>query len=138
MMESEHSIKEEYITFKTARLAKIQGFHVFYYAEYYDEQGRDWIGYSSKSSDYVTKVVKCPQGMLQAWLRKKHNLHVIPYMLSGLGLKDYSFSILKPRPDGVLGCDELLPNELKLNRYPTYEEALERGLYEALKLIDTR
>lgn len=63
------------------------------------------------------------QSLLQKWLREKHNIHIqiLPYN------HKYLISILKY---GQNGSNPNFDNE-----FDTYEEALETGLFEALKLI---
>jgi len=64
---------------------------------------------------------------LQKWLREVHNLDVIPNHYGGINF-----------PNTCYNCyiNKHLNTESKLTQvYNTYEEALEQGLLEALKLI---
>jgi hypothetical protein len=128
-MQTNETIKEERISFKTAKLAKIQGFNGFYHAEYYDAQGREWMGFSSNLADYEDKVTKCSQGILQTWLRNRHKLHVRVDNVNVPDIGRWFFEIQK-LPAGII---KLWKTGDKT--YASYEEALERGLYEALKTI---
>jgi hypothetical protein len=124
---------EQLISFETAKLAKSKGFNesgILWL--FYEENGRMWnCEYDNGDKDYRC----CTQNFLQKWLRDEHNLHVLPYIMTAVDLKDYTFTIIKPRENGILGCDELLTKENSLLKFEKYEEALEKGLQEALKLI---
>ena len=93
-------MKEQLITFETAKLAKEKGFE-FHHA---------WI----------------TQSLLQKWLREQHNLEVI-----SMHADDFVWWKVKVRRLSKVGA-ELIKTEMEFN---TYEEALEKGLQEALKLI---
>ena len=68
-----------------------------------------------------------PQSVVQKWLRETKNLHIeISYMYENY----WTYDILTiPRHD-LIGL-----SDRPIIRYNTYEEALESGLQEALKLI---
>ena len=68
-----------------------------------------------------------PQSVAQKWLRETKNLHIeISYMYENY----WTYDILTiPRHD-LIGL-----SDRPIIRYNTYEEALESGLQEALKLI---
>lgn len=105
---------------ETAKLAKEKGASVLFYDdntyEYYD-----W------ESD---RMYEFTQPLLQKWLREKHGIHVtpIPSYTDDTFNKKYFFEIAVER-------------HIKLNKdmfnyyFKTYEEALEQGLLEGLKLI---
>lgn len=112
-------MKEQLITFETAKLAKEKGFRLLVDFE----------------SSYPT------QSLLQKWLREKHNIDVV------ISPERYSNGVnyLVQAQKWDLNADP----EVNLNfvikgscwyndnhEYPTYEEALEKGLQEALKLIE--
>lgn len=65
---------------------------------------------------------------LQKWLREKHKLEVlvVPIVIGVYSFKIYDIS------DSVIMVLQLHPSK---HRSKTYEEALEKGLFEALKLI---
>ena len=67
------------------------------------------------------------QSLLQKWLRKKHFIKV--RVASNSRTSHFPMTELLEL-DGTKGCG---PSYLK--NYKTYEKALEKGLYEALKLI---
>ena len=75
-----------------------------------------------------TSYIKCPtQTQLQKWLREVHNIDVFPVAcFIGEPKHKYSYYMLKANDDlDTDGCET-----------ETYEEALEHGLVEALKLIE--
>ena len=112
-------MKEELISFETAKLAKAKGF-IVPVKYYYDFKGDKCCGsYKtswnlSKSDLYATPT----QSLLQKWLREKHDIHiiVIPH------LDVFRFKVLTK-----YGYQSYFKSN--------YEEALETGLQEALKLI---
>jgi hypothetical protein len=125
-MERPTGVAGEYLILKeTARTVKEKGFNLIHSDFYIDRAAND--GY--------TDLPCVPQTLVQQWLREKHNLHVLPYIMTALGLKDYSFTIVRPREKGTLGCDEIMTRENSCLRFERYEEALEKGIQEALKLI---
>lgn len=146
-------MKEEFISFETAKLAKEKGFATepdcaLYSQLGYTEDGIllngwDYDGGQSANNtdesleqfyeDYdkrllgVEKPVVCMaygQHLLQRWLREEKNLNV--FILPRLETNTYSFIVL-----------EGLRRERAKNvrSFDTYESALECGLQEALKLI---
>ena len=103
-------MKEQLISFKTAKLAKEKGCELK--GVIYEDGG----------------VSLCTQSLLQKWLREEHNLHI--EVCSGKGHYYVKHG----------GIEDMLLQELEiLNgkkiKFKTYEEALEKGLQEALKLI---
>lgn len=79
------------------------------------------LGCIIKSEDYYLYDI-------QRWLREVHNvqLTIIPVGDVDFSLKYWHYSILG------LNCNEGKNN---VNRFFTYEQALEEGLKEALKLV---
>ena len=80
-----------------------------------------------KEKGMFTDIEFPPQSVAQKWLRKTKNLHIeISYMYENY----WTYDILTiPRHD-LIGL-----SDRPIIRYDTYEEALEAGLQEALKLI---
>ena len=116
-------MKEQLISFETAKLAKEKGFNI--------ECSRSWIvsgsGLIHLNNDHIyyakSKNYKAPtQSLLQKWLREKHDIHIeTEYKWE---YNHYVFHI------GRVG--KIVRG---LKGFKTYEEALEKGLQEALKLI---
>ena len=121
------------VTFETAKLAKEKGF----YQEpnrrkvpYYNYKGEfkgdvsDWRirkyirGEDTSDIEFVSAPT---QSLLAKWLREEHNIHLIAY--KNINIDGYDWCYITT--DGITN----------INSYKTYEEALEIGLQEALKLI---
>lgn len=137
-------MKDELITFETAKLAKEKGFDIeepcvaFYtnprskmfgideHLRYYNIKNTPrklyYIG-ESVALNYHNVLFAPTQSLLQKWLREVHNIHVwcIPHINSSMyyGVK----------------CWLSNSNTVQIDAFKTYEEALEEGLQEALKLI---
>jgi hypothetical protein len=114
-------MKEDYVRFETAKLAKEKGFNIHCIKTYNPETGAQ-----DNSKDW--KNIDAPaQALLQKWLREKHDIHVYCTPNRHFIARDfdsYSFS--------VLYVDTLIEDD---GSYATYEEALEAGLVYALKII---
>ena len=82
---------------------------------------------SLKEKGMFTDIEFPTQSVAQKWLRETKNLHIeISYMYENY----WTYDILTiPRHD-LIGL-----SDRPIIRYNTYEEALEAGLQEALKLI---
>lgn len=80
-----------------------------------------------KEKGMFTDIEFPPKSVAQKWLRETKNLHIgISYMYENY----WTYDILTiPRHD-LIGL-----SDRPIIRYNTYEEALEAGLQEALKLI---
>lgn len=140
------------ITFETAKLAKEKGFKekVIYYYHLHDnlrnpilineidillknyktpyEVRRDWNTISTEFG-YVENFSAPTQSLLSKWLREKHNIHIEISNNNYNKLLNWSFDLHK-LPVGIIQMWERGDST-----YNTYEEALEVGLQEALKLI---
>ena len=103
-------MEEQLISFQTAKLAKEKGYI---------------LNTPNVESSFPT------QSLLQKWLREVHKLNVIVNLTHGFKNVHY-YSI-------IYDCNIHRPKELNLydvnNYIKTYEQALEKGLQEALKLI---
>lgn len=111
-------MKEQLVSFKTAILAKKKGFTWKSQINYIDE-GNGW-----------EELLKPTQSLLQKWLRDEHKIFVSPEpyiefndnILTGFYIGD----IYRIEGHILLELDD---------NFKTYEEALEKGLQEALLLI---
>ena len=75
------------------------------------------LGFAEK----LTGIKLCDLSLLSKWLREEHNIHLIAY--KNINIDGYDWCYITT--DGITN----------INSYKTYEEALEAGLQEALKLI---
>ena len=135
-------MQEQIITFETAKLAKDKGFDIptlygcnnkgelqqyFTYQSYAPGEPEIWISDFIRNWDY-----QCPtQSLLQKWLRDTHNIMVIPtvgYLLYPNKFYFYYWRVIINNEDIEQDCTSEI-------QYGTYEDALEVGLQEALKLI---
>ena len=151
--------KEQLISFETAKLTKekqFQEYTSYFYTEetglcsidgdgdilniynndltlkdiIWDCNGDFWYNEIEDEEDVYAQTyepIKYPaptQSLLQKWLREKHKIHITIFSSSQ---ESWMFRITKPNQmltEGIYGED-----------FITYEEALEVGLQEALKLI---
>ena len=154
-------MKEELISFETAKLAKEVGFDIpcgqFYDSEDSDcdqlgEPNSDGIFLQQRRSFGMYEIIienynnlidlnglpldlpQCAsaptQSLLQKWLRENHEIQIMidpEYCNVIRDLSGYSLHV----------CDEYGVLSVDGEYYKTYEEALEAGLLEALKLIKT-
>ena len=120
------------IKFETAKLAKEKGFKIPTTVMYKGNEksyghNNEW-GIDEKRLDgkfpYTNQQwYSIPtQSFLQKWLREEHNIHLIAY--KNINIDGYDWCFITT--DGITN----------INSYKTYEEALEVGLQEALKLIN--
>lgn len=121
-------MEEQLILFETAKLAKEKGFFEGYLL--YNHQGKIWRTFliSDEEREQYSAVT---QSLLQKWLREVHNFGIfiswspndnLPYSYEGYFLDERN------------NTEELIIMNLRIS-YHSYEEALEQGLQEALKLI---
>lgn len=136
-------MEEQLISLETAKLAKEKGFnwkvrysyghtinpHIAYPNEDYSipsdfnspNAGRNWKHLYSAPT----------QSLLQKWLREVHNIIVEPLIFDkGFLEKDkfcFQWRVYNKIEDWFTGSE-----------YKTYEEALEKGLSQALKLIELK
>ena len=108
-------MKEELITFETAKLAKEKGFDIEVLNHYNHEYSYDKAEIFQddvKNSELESYEYSAPtQALLQKWLREVHEINVIRV----------NFEI---------------KSDIDMCTHKTYEQALEKGLIEALKLIE--
>lgn len=138
-------MKEQFITFETAKLAKEKGFDIptiqFYTSgkKAYLSEAQDYMteryaesNWNNGRGSYPTEPekVSCSaptQSLLQKWLREKHSIFC--EVKVGLQHIEFMFSSFIVTKDGR-------GYKYRSSYYNTYEEALEKGLQEALKLIE--
>lgn len=146
-------MEDQLISYNTAILAKERGFDLVCIKGYYT-YGED-IKTALKEYDnpididisqecvfnnackpfknsQLTKGYLCTaptQSILQKWLRDIHNIHILVSNNNQLSSGKWSYDIHK-LPSGILTMWSILDP-----LYDTYEETLEIGLYEALKLV---
>ncbi len=123
-------MENQLISFETAKLAKKKGFNIRCKAKYIILKTKTVfkINPVHRANTKKDNVILVPtQSLLQKWLREKHNIHIA----------------LLPDKKGLYGFTITLKNQnhTQSNRFEldevigNYEEALEQGLIEALKLL---
>jgi len=138
-------MKEELISFETAKLAKEKGFLLHTIDTFYQYDGSISLCHyqSTRALEVQDKErVECyapTQSLLQKWLREKHKIHIEPqysWLLDDdkkiKGDVVWWYYIYSNYPHG--GRRKTFSSEI--GEPSTYEEALEEGLLEALKLIE--
>ena len=129
-------MKEDLITFETAKLAKEKGFDIPTRHYYGSKLNKDGIYQTHHSMPLTHKslrgggYLKPTQSLLQKWLREKHNTHIKIHSLNSDRFGYEIYDMIFRYKDNRGG--KHLHNKKSLI---TYEEALEKGLLEALKLI---
>ena len=120
-------MKDELISFETAKLAKEKGFRI-YTNNVYDFKGR--LNTMSLIRSVSESIAAPTQSLLQRWLREVHGLEL--YTQTSIGKSYHIYAILTP------GASDWLDGEVKVinKHFKTYEESIEVGLLEALKIID--
>lgn len=115
-------MEEQLINFETAELAKKKGFDekcIWYYCG--NQPKLKQINLKGlQNSDFISFISAPTQSLLQKWLREKHNIKV--YLIW------YDDKLTEPRWS-------IYVNKTYINGNSNYENALEIGLQEALKLI---
>lgn len=119
---------EELVTLETAKLLREKGFNEYCKDIIKEDNNRIMQSVFRTNKNLPKLCYSCPtQSVAQKWLRKTKNLYIeISYMYENY----WTYDILTiPRHD-LIGL-----SDRPIIRYNTYEEALEAGLQEALKLI---
>ena len=123
-------MQEKLISFKTAKLAKEKGFNIPVWYEYFlntpNAKAQRAQTCQNYNSTLYPNIISAPtQSLLQKWLWENYKLWV------GVYHDDNNFDF-----DITSGKDDTLHFELDgVYPYDLPEEALEKGLQEALKLI---
>ena len=125
--------QETLINFETAKLAKEKGFNI-YQNHQYGQSGAIYY-YSLYQCKLFGDVYYAPsQSLLQKWLRDKCKLHIEIQ----LGKDDYQI-FYNYRIDKIEFVKNYVTDYLSLNEIhngvSNYEECLEMGLQNALKLL---
>lgn len=129
-------MKEEFVTLETAKMLKDKGFSECVFT-FYEADGVDGDMILSETYDYSENFNKrygflsAPsQSLAQKWLRETKNLH-ISIIRNACG---YGYDICKA-DNGTHITDGIFKGTNDGGQWDTYEEALEVGIQESLKLI---
>lgn len=129
-------MEEQLISFETAKLAKEKGFILSHPLYLYDKNGE--ILNLKKSFDLArqtflldnTTILASTQSLLQKWLREVHKINIESNYLPNVE----KYGCLYIPMSGKTKLSDL--KYVDKRRFDNYEEALELGLQEALKLIN--
>ena len=122
-------MQEKLVEFKTAKLAKEKGFNIICRNEYDTEFeiGELWHNEDFPFNVFTEGTFAPTQSLLQRWLRDVHDIVVDAPCIrfNSRKVKGYQYSMTFAN----------YTSYHQLGNFNTYEEALEEGLLEALKLI---
>lgn len=142
-------MEEQLISFETSKLAKEKGFESDVSHSIYTEIGElkdpiaqmDLMRNQESIQEYFKLIKSFPsaptQSLLQKWLREFHNIYVESYhdlTADGKGIRFYTNWGFIQQKD-IDGNQNVNGWYDEYNDWKTYEEALEFGLHEGLKLI---
>ena len=129
-------MQEQLISFETAKLAKEKGFDFKVYKE---EKIYDKLGYLLKPEDEVFPGVEhfpaSSQSLLQKWLREVHGINIFMTFKPNIKKWDFIPYLMNMNAKEYIEYNSNYTKQNNERRFDTYEEALEIGLQEALKLI---
>lgn len=127
---------EAFVTLETAKLLKEQGFKedVFTFYEVDCVEGDMILSETYDESENFNEKNDClsapTQSLAQKWLRETKNIHICVYNCAC----GYGYEISKA-DNGTHITSSVYEGPNDGGEWDTYEEALETGLQEALKLI---
>lgn len=138
-------MKEQLINFETAKLAKEKGFD-WNCNNYTSKRDGNYfssttilVGYKNWNEIYETWSIPT-QSLLHRWLREIHNIDVViapERYKNGVNylVQAQKFDLTSDPETNLNFCIEGSYWFNDNHEYPTYEDAMEKGLEEALKLI---
>ena len=124
-------IVEQFVSFDTARMLKEAGFDVPCFNQY-TERGTIWHCDCPENFNKSQCATSCPtQALAARWLREVHRIVVnVAYIPPHVGRDVWKYFV--GGMDDMVWPGDYEPSDRK---YETYEEAMEVGLQEAIKLI---
>lgn len=142
-------IEESYVSFNTAKMLKEAGFEemvnsCFMYDDKADEYEYEFVnGYAivkkalrDNYNGYENTISRPTQALAVRWLREVHGIHVVITEEAYTNGINYLWQVLIYNPLSIDCWDNKSTGMYGDNgEYKTYEEALEAGLREAIKLI---
>ena len=130
-------IEEQFVSFETAKLLKEAGFEANLKTRYVEEEKDEWAFWDSgtKRSDYnyFDDTIACPtQALAARWLREVHHLNVYA-CFDDVCFDDGERKWFFMRENTMI--NDYTSEYCSIISYDSYEQALEAGLQEAIKLI---
>lgn len=134
-------MKEQLVSLKTARSAMKQGFILSHPLYLYDENGE--ILDLKRSFDLTrqtfildsTTTLAPTQSLLQKWLREVHGINIFMSFKPNIKKWDFIPYFMSMDAKEYIEYNSNYTKQNNKRRFDTYEDALEIGLQEALKLI---
>ena len=131
-------MKEQLITFETAKLANEKGFKektlegYVVPPEFYGEKtGQLTNSGSGYHKDMIGLIAAPTQSILQRWLRELHKkIVLVKFHCDGDNYEDVRYIVEVSEFEHFKTHDSFVSTE-----FSNYEKCLEKGLFEALKLI---
>jgi len=127
-------MKEELISFETAKLAKEKGFVGCRKRYCSDSVATELhsLPFNELTKDIPTLYPAPTQSLLQKWLRDEKSINIeVTHYHNKQEPEKWSYDVTSI----PIGSGYYLTHDLD-NPFKTYEEALEKGLQEALKMLD--
>jgi len=128
-------MEDNYISFYTSKLLYELDKDAFVTPKHYNENGKSYTvslvvrRLTQNNNIYYPRI---KQSVLHKWLRERHNIHVIPYIMTAIDSKNYSVECVIPKLDGCIGCDKIYSSN---EEFRIYEDALEIGMRESIKYL---
>lgn len=132
-------IEESYVSLDTAKMLKEAGFNVpcrgvyvtdrtgyYEFREYDNKQTKDDLCWNTEDG-FQYEYLAPTQALAARWLREEHNIMIVPFFDDYMGKWYYVIDGVK-KQSGIK-CVQ------SASDYDNYENALEAGLQEAIKLI---
>lgn len=141
-------MKEQLISFETAKLAKEKGFNIprnywtGFITKFYHPRTKTLLSFGRTGRCNINELyIASTQSLLRKWLRNKYGIHINVCYKPNINKWDYDWielnkiSNAKEYLDYKKDTNQLFMNR-KEHRFDSYEEALEQGLLKGLKLIN--
>ena len=123
-------MKNIYIQFETAKLALEKGYRNKGKWGYYAPQGGGGKQRNGNQKGFPEFGAAPRQDYLQKWLRDVHKIHIEIFLSDNYPYTGYYYRVMEVGQYLVTSHDGIISD--------SYEEALEKGLLEALKAIKTK
>ena len=122
-------MEENYISFHTSKLLYSLDRDAFVIPQYYNEEGKPYtvsLVVRRLTQNNNTYYPRIRQSLLHKWLRERHDIHVIPYVMTTDSKKYGVESVMAKSGDRIYVSD---------SHFSRYEDALEIGLQESMNYI---
>lgn len=121
-------IEESYVSFDTAKLLKDIGFNVPVNTSYSEDRNPEYDLFPNNFNKLQDKFSRPTQALAARWLREVHKLHVFAKKIYEYALDKFSWGYY------IQNSDYEYCKNFEIG-FDSYEQAIEEGLCEAIKLI---